>query len=177
MKKISLVIISLLFTANCFSQSEEVPFQKWIKSEIEGDELKGTPNYYAYTYVDIESKGAITLWSIKEDNFRIKSLKSIFKSNGSKGANHNNLVIGLVGLYDEQNNLVEKFEKFLFEEDGHDQMDQVHPNKYTSMGGNNKKKAKQIVDYLLNKKGYVRFVLPLYGGGELDFKVTCMNNN
>jgi|GEM_PF-1275411 hypothetical protein len=177
MKKIGLVIISLLLATSCFPQSEEVLFQKWVKSKIESDELKGTPAYDVFTYVDLENNGSITLWSIKDDDFRIKSLKSIFKSNGQKGSNLNNLVVGLVGFYDEQDHLIEKFDKFPFEEDGHDQMDIVHPNKYTLKGGNNKKKAKQIIDYLLNKKGYIRFVLPLYGGGNLDFKVMCMNNN
>ena len=169
MKKSGLIVVALFVATNVFSQ-------KWGQSIIEADDLKGIPAYTAETFVDLTNNGSFTYWSIKEDDFRIQSISKIFKSNGQKGYLGNSLVIGLVGFYNENDELIEKFDKFPFEEDGYDKMNIVHPNRYTLKGGNNKKKSKRIIDYIQKEKGYVRFVLPLFGGGNLDFKVLCINN-
>lgn len=114
--------------------------QEWQTTFVKADELKGTPNYEAMIFTDVEKKGLITLWNIKQDDFRICSLNHVFRSNHLKGASFKPLVVGTIGLYDETDKIIEKLDNFPFEVDGIDQMNSLHPNRYTLKGGNNKKK-------------------------------------
>lgn len=148
--------------------------QKWETINYEADELLGTKDsYVAYKYV--KDKCAFVMWSHENKNFRISAQKRIFDASG-RGATGYGIFDALVGFYDSDNKLLSKIDKFVFEVDDTDEMNNAHPNKYTRMGGNNLNKAWQILDYLRNKTGYVRIVTSIYGGDSFDLKIPCLKN-
>lgn len=147
--------------------------QVWNHSVIKGDELLGTTNSIQHKFTSGDK--VFIFWSDKKDDLRIISLDEPFDIETRIGASGNFLFSTKVGLYDESGNLVEKFD-MLFEIDSKGQPNQAHPNKYTRMGGNNKKNAKKVIEYLTTKKGFVRIVANLYGTNELfDLSINCLN--
>lgn len=164
MKKIITTCFCLLIATIAFSQN-------WEANIIKGDELKGTEDYIAYTFED--NGFGFIYWSSNDDTFRLYTNDGFFNYTDLRGRQGNHIVLGLVGFYDESNKLIDKIENFCIELDDEGTPNRAHPNRYTSKGGNNKKNAAKILDYLKNAKGYVRFVYKLYGGKEFDLKVMC----
>jgi hypothetical protein len=166
MKRILLTLLLMLTLTSGFGQDWQVISQK-------GDALKGTQDYISYVYYNEDA--GLVYWSVYDNYFEITCLKHrFFNYDSRRGYRGNNIVIGLVGFYDESDNLIDKIEDFCFENKGSDgRSDVIYPNKYTTKGGNNRKNAKKILDYIGTNKGYVRFILPIYGGSDLDFKVKC----
>ena len=146
--------------------------QSWKSIKTEGDELIGNDDHESYIFTD--GQYSFIYWSNKDDYFRIYTDNKFFDTETKRGANGEHVFVALVGFYDENNNLIEKNDKFCMEVDGGGKSNSAHPNKYTLMGGNNKKTSKKILNYLESSKGYVRFVCNLYGTGErFDLKVKC----
>lgn len=165
MEKILLALIGVLLSALPANA------QGWQTSIVKGDELKGNPEYTAYTYED--NGNGFIFWSLKDDSFRLHSGNGMFNYQNIRGTQGNHIVLGLVGFYDESGKLIDKIENFCIELDDEGTPNQAHPNRYTSKGGNNKKNTVKILKYLTNSKGSVRFVYELYGGKEFDLRVPC----
>lgn len=157
MKKLILGLL-LLLTSPVFAQ--------WDKVVVKGDELKGTSDGVNCVYSDDYKHIAFNEESV--NYFVLITDKSFFNFGTQKGTNGNYITVGLTGLYDNQDKLIEKFD-VTFEV--MEIATKIYPNKYTSKGGNNLKRSKKIIDYLKNEKGYVRFILPLHDGSEFDLKV------
>ena len=146
-------------------------FAQWSKTVVKGDELKGTSDGVNCVYSDDFKHIA---FNEKSDNyFIVVTDKSFFNYSSIRGSNRRFIVDGLVGLYDNQDKLIERIE-ITFET--MEKPTTVYPNKYTSKGGNNLKRSKKVIDYLKNENGYVRIVLPLYNGEEFDLKIPTLNN-
>lgn len=164
----------ILFTLVMLCVSITVNAQAWVTEHIEGDELLGTKSCTGYTYQDEEKIKTLILFDDKEEDFYIWSETGVFDFNG-EGASGGKLVRGLVGIYDENGKLIKKYDKYCFEAVG-TFYNKVHSNRYSNMGGNNRKNAKNIIEHLKKKKGSVRFFIPVYNGLPFDFTVPCMNN-
>lgn len=170
MKKILLTLVIL-----CVGVSMKA--QIWTTGKIEGDELLGIKPCTAMVFQENnsdENSWKFVMFDNTSDDFFLDAPKLVFDFSGD-GASGGKLVKGLVGFYDEDGKLIDKIENYCFET-ASSIFGQVHSNKYTKMGGNNKKNAKKILEYLQNKKGAIRFVLPVYGAEHFDLKVQCINN-
>lgn len=148
--------------------------QTWQTETIAGDELLGTKSCTAYFYTegDEENNKSFIMFGDTNEDFNICLSTGVFDFSGG-GASKGKLVKGLVGIYDENGKLIKKFDDYCFESVG-SFYNKIHSNKYSKMGGNNKKNAKVIIEHLRNNKGFVRFVIPLFDDVPLDFKVNCM---
>lgn len=167
MKKIIFILIMM---CACLS----INAQEWKTIQIDGDELMGTQSCKAFVYQQNEDSWSFIQFDYMTDDFILKAPNSVFDFTG-KGASGGKLVKGIVGFYDDNGKLIEKIDTYCFESLS-SYYNQVHSNKYSKMGGNNKKNAKKIIDYLHNNKGSVRFIIPLYNSTSFDFTVSCLNN-
>ena len=156
----------------CFSIT--INAQTWKVDTIEADELLGTKACIAYCFQDVENGKEFIIYDDNNEDFNLCVASGVFDFDGD-GASGGKIVRGLVGIYDENGKLIKKYDKYCFESIG-SFYDKVHSNKYSNMGGNNKKNAKNIIEHLKNGKGSVRFVIPLYQSFQFDFTVHCMNN-
>lgn len=154
--------------------SVTVNAQSWIVDTIVGDELLGTKSCIGYTFQDVENGKEFIIYDDNNEDFFLCVESGVFDFDGD-GASGGKIVRGLVGIYDENNKLIKKYDKYCFESVG-SFYNKVHSNKYSNMGGNNKKNAKNIIEHLKNGKGSVRFIVPLYQSYQLDFTVPCMKN-
>lgn len=167
MKKI-LVLILLAFCTIM------VNAQEWEKFHQEGDELLGLQELDGMVFTTDEC--SFVFWDTIEDDFLLISPSMFNYETGaySGGAGGGERVYGIVGIYDSEGKLLKKYDNFVFET-VKGVTYQVHPNKYSHMGGNNKKNAKKIINYINRSNGVVRFVLPLYNTtAKFDLKVKCL---
>ena len=148
--------------------------QFWRVDTIAGDELLGTKDCIGYSFQDADNDREFIIYDNSNEDFYLCIESGIFDFNGG-GASGGKMVRGLVGIYDENGKLIKKYENYCFESVG-SFYNKIHSNKYSNMGGNNKKNAKNIIEHLKNGKGSVRFVIPLYQSYQMDFTVQCMNN-
>ena len=75
-------------------------------------------------------------------------------------------VIGKIELYSENDELVETIEGYQF----------VAEEEYITLFSdklNAKGATKRILDFAINEKGYVRFIIPMAAGQTFDFKIPC----
>lgn len=142
--------------------------QSWETTYHEGDELTGESSYTSYMYTD-ENGNSFVFQSNHNDDFRIISSSGIFDYVGDIKSFY-----ATIGLYDNNDKLVEKLKIQFIALDGN--ADQAQPNLIPMIRPiPNPNRCKKTIDYLKNKKGYIRIVAPLYGS-HLDFKikVPCM---
>ena len=172
MKKI--LFILLFFTLSLFS----INAQGWRERIIPADELKGNKEYIAYSYSD--SIGSFIYWSNKNGQYKLITYQGIF--NYSKDRTPQGIICGLlfkVGLYNENDELIDKFDMWLdcFDDDGRvtEAFTRDQGGMFNPVGQG--KKVKKIMKYLNEKTGYVRFYADLYGNNPdaFDFKVPCKN--
>lgn len=149
--------------------------QSWHAKTIKGDELLGIEQSSAFVFEVEEKNWSFVIYNNKPDDFHIYAANSVFDFM-NQGANGGKLVKGTVGFYDENATLIDKIKEYCFESIG-SYYGKLHSNKYSRMGGNNKKNAKKIIEYLKNGKGFVRFVIPIYNSAPLDMTVPCINND
>lgn len=161
------------FIVWCISLTMNAQF--WRVDTIAGDELLGTKSRICYSFQDMVNGREFIIYDNSNDDFYLCIESGIFDFNGG-GASGSKIVRGLVGIYDDNGKLIKKYENYCFESVG-TFYNKVHSNKYSNMGGNNKKNAKNIIEHLKNGKCSVRFVLPLYQSFRFDFTVPSMNND
>lgn len=169
MKRFLSNLLFLMLAITCNAQG-------WTKTTLEADELLGEKGGIAYSFCNEENTMKFICWEGNTESFRVISSTKLFDYGSNLGANGHKIFLGLIGFYDENDSLIEKIEKFCFELDDEGLSNQAHPNRWTSMGGNNKKNVRKMFDYLKNKKGYIRIVAPLYGtNSNFDLKIPCCN--
>lgn len=145
----------------------------WVITKQKADELKGIEAYTSYTY-NQPGEGSFVFWGFEEYQFRIISENGIF--NYESGYNqYSGSYSGesiTVGLYDDQDTLIEKFNMWL--------------DRDKSKGGNflntrnaggmsnpvgQKGKVKKIFKHLQGNSGYVRIVAARYNHADFDIKI------
>ena len=154
-----------------------VSAQNWDVFHQDGDELINLPDLDGMIYS--EGGFSFVFWDTVDDDFKLVSPTIFNYETGMYrgAAEGGERVYGVVGIYSNDDKLVKKFENYVFETVNR-VCYQVHSNKYSHRGGNNKKNAKKIINYIKNSNGYVRFVLPLYNSPvNFDLKVKCLGSS
>jgi hypothetical protein len=145
----------------------------WVITKQEADELKGNEAYTSYMY-NQPGEGSFVFWGFEEYQFRIISENGVF--NYESGYNqYSGSYSGesiTVGLYDDNDKLIEKFNMWL--------------DRDKSKGGNflntrnaggmsnpvgQKGKVKKIFKHLQGNSGYVRIVAARYNHADFDIKI------
>lgn len=165
MKKIILSLVFAMVSIISFGQV-------WTSTNYEADELTNTEAYTAYTYSS--EVGHFIYWSNKPDQFRIISNSAIFNYNSgySKYAGHYCGFNIMVGLYDKNDNLIDKFTMWLDcpSSDGKPTFGETRNMGKMFNPVGQAKKCKKIFSHL-KTTGYVRIVADLYGTGKFDMKI------
>lgn len=162
-KKILLVLLIM-----CGQQIAKA--QDWSKTSWDADELTGKEAYDSYQYTD-EIGNSFVYWSNSDAAFRIISASGVFDY---EGANQN--FWALIGLYDEKDELLEKFEiRFLavYGIENQANADLIPFRRPIPNPGH----CKKLLQFLKQRQGYVRIVAPVFGKRNgFDMKIPCLNN-
>ena len=160
MKKL-LTMVSLLLSLMTSAQGT------WEKVVREADELKGQKESTAFIYTD-ETVGSFIFWD-GEVKFRLVSTHEQFHFDSAYNRFSGTYYFAtiLVGFYDNNGNLVDKFDMNLDLEDN-------SANRFlmadTSRIGH-KKKINRIFEALRSDSGYVRIVASRYQSTDFDLKI------
>lgn len=145
----------------------------WVITKQEADELKGNEAYTSYMY-NQPGEGSFVFWGFEEYQFRIISENGVFnyESGYNKYSGSYSGESITVGLYDDNDKLIEKFNMWL--------------DRDKSKGGNflntrnaggmmnpvgQKGKVKKIFKHLQGNSGYVRIVAARYNHADFDIKI------
>ena len=145
----------------------------WEITKIDADELKGNEAYTAYKYYQ-PGEGSFIFWGFNEFQYRIFSDNGIFNYqsgyNRYSGSYSGESVT--VGLYDGNDNLIEKFEMWLDKESdkGGSYLRTRNAGGMSNPVGQ-KGKVKKILKHLQGDSGYVRIVATRYNRADFDIKI------
>lgn len=162
MKKV--LFFLMMFLCASISKAQGV----WEKRTVEGDELKGTKSHDVYIFTD-ENVGSFVFFGPDTYMFRLTSDKEQFDINSgySSYTGPYAFVTTLVGIYDDNGSLLEKFEMNLDREDNKAN----HFLVATTSRIGHKKKMKKMFEAILSSKGYIRIVAPRYNSTDFDLKI------
>lgn len=147
--------------------------QSWERTEHHADALKGTESYTSFMYTT-PSVGSFVCWSNNPNSFRIINEAGIFNY-----TSYYNQYLGtvrgldvIIGLYDENDNLKEKFKIWLdCESDKPTFLEAINRGALFNPVGR-KKKIKKTLKHLTSGKGYVRIIADTYGTSpNFDLKI------
>jgi len=139
---------------------------KWTYSNFQADELKGQQAYTAYEY-EVPGVGSYVSWGWKNPDFRLITAKGIFEETvcyewyGSFRAAR-----VLVGIYDAQGTLQEKFYVQMYKESS-GPGDKIH----LSAMKKQQKLGKKISKALSEGDGFVRFICARFSQSDFDLTV------
>ena len=145
----------------------------WEITKIDADELKGNEAYTAYKYYQ-PGEGSFIFWGFNEFQYRIFSDNGIFNYqsgyNRYSGSYSGESVT--VGLYDGNDNLIEKFDMWLDKESdkGGSYLRTRNAGGMSNPVGQ-KGKVKKILKHLQGDSGYVRIVATRYNRPDFDIKI------
>ena len=151
----------------------------WVVDFSEEDELLERKAEKYYLYYDGDKGGVIfyesspkKLYLIAPDGSMFNT-RIVFKDLGGDVS----AVDVTYGMYNENGKLVKKDENCVFEEVGREVANRVVSRKGGGIGHTYRNVGKELIEYLKNKKGYVRLVAPLFHNNRnFDIKVPCINN-
>lgn len=156
----------LLFISMMLLAMTTVSAQKWTKKIVEADAMKGQVEKMLYewsntdcTFIMAESDNS---WMVTGGAFKPDPTHVNHRSNFE--------TYGKVGFYDNDDNLLESWDNCKFE----------LTNFYRTAGSAASKKKKgqyALPNYLRNKTGYVRIIIPLINGDDFDVTIPCLNND
>lgn len=169
MKKIVSITIALMMAIAMSAQVEG----KWLKQESEADELKGLTGNTYYTYT-VPGVGGFMFYGF--DTYQFYLLSDGVQFNIETGYNQFSGsyagVSVLVGIYDGDGHLTEKFSMWL------DRVDNMgnYAVKTRNAGGmsnpvGQKGKVKKILKALRSDSGYVRIVAERFQRTDFDIKI------
>lgn len=145
----------------------------WVITKQEADELKGNEAYTSYMY-NQPGEGSFVFWGFEEYQFRIISENGVF--NYESGYNqYSGSYSGesiTVGLYDDNDKLIEKFNMWL-DRDKSKGGNFLNTRNAGSMSNpvGQKGKVKKIFKHLQGNSGYVRIVAARYNHADFDIKI------
>lgn len=145
----------------------------WEITKIDADELKGNEAYTAYKYYQ-PGEGSFIFWGFNEFQYRIFSDNGIFNYqsgyNRYSGSYSGESVT--VGLYDGNDNFIEKFDMWLDKESdkGGSYLRTRNAGGMSNPVGQ-KGKVKKILKHLQGDSGYVRIVATRYNRADFDIKI------
>lgn len=169
MKKIVTITIALMMAIAMSAQVEG----KWLKQESEADELKGSTGGSYYTYV-VPGIGAFVIFGFDTYQYFLLSEKKQFNIDAgysTYGGAYAGISV-LVGIYDENDKLTDKFTMWLDRVDNKGNMI-VRTRNAGGMANpvGQKGKVKKIFKALQSDTGYVRIVAQLFQSADFDIKI------
>ena len=148
--------------------------QTWEKTMEKGDELKGTIDRDKYKIVDSLARQVMAFYQ-PGDEWKVGIGGNVFMPD-KRGLVHkgsyNMIGYATIGFYDENDQLIKKWENCMIELTQNMQVAEAS----TNIWGKTSKGCRDVVPYLMNNRGYVRIIIPTYRGKEFDMKVPCINN-
>lgn len=168
MKKLVLMLVAMLAVA-CTAQAQGT----WKKTVTEADELKDEVASDVFVY-NVDGIGQFILWNWDEYQFRLVSDSEQFNID----AGYSSITGGyaglqvLVGIYDSDGKMIEKFKLWLDKESN--TRNQVLRTRNAGTMANpvgQKGKVKKIFKALLSGTGYVRIVAERYHAADFDLKI------
>ena len=168
MKKIAFMLVAMLAVA-CTAQAQGT----WKKTVTEADELKDEVASDVFVY-NAYGIGQFILWNWDEYQFRLVSDNEQFNIDSGYSSitgGYAGIQI-LVGIYDDDNNLIEKFKMWLDKESNN--RNQVVRTRNAGTMANpvgQKGKVKKIFKALLSGTGYVRIVAERFQTTDFDMKI------
>lgn len=148
--------------------------QTWEKTFEPGDELKGTADATKYRLADSLSRQVMAFFQ-PGNYWKVGIGGNVFQPD-KRGLVHKNTLnmIGYatIGFYDEQNQLVKKWDNCMVELTNGLQVAEASSN----IWGKTSKGCRDVVPYLINERGYVRIIIQTVRGKDFDMKVPCLNN-
>ena len=167
MKKVITMMLMLTAVLTASAQG------RWEIIETEADELKGTTGGTAYIYTDPEM-GSFVFWGFKEYQYRLISDHAQFNIENIYNrfdGGHSGIIV-LVGLYDANDKLIDKFDMWL-DKEGNKSNRFVRTRDAGGMSNpvGQKGKVKKIFNALQSKSGYVRIVGERFDTTDFDIKI------
>lgn len=170
MKKVMNTMLMLLAVLTASAQGE------WQKTMTEADELKGEKARTVYIFSQ-QGVGDFIVWDFNDYQFRLVS-EELFNTEAGY-SRYTGSYAGqsiLIGLYDDNSKLIEKFTLWLDKEDnkaGRFLRTRDRGTMNNPVG--QKKKVKKMFTHLLSGSGYVRIVAERYNNTDFDLKITPFN--
>lgn len=166
MKKV-FILFAMLTTLNVGAQGV------WEKTTIEADELKGQVGGEVMIYT-VSQMGSFVCWGWDNYQFRLTSDEAQFNINAGYNQYSGSYagVSILVGIYDNNDKLIEKFNMWLDREDNVGNRFVRTRNAGTmSNPVGQKGKVKKIFKALQSNSGYVRIVTERFNTTDFDIKI------
>lgn len=161
MKKImTLLLMVMMAVGSVWGQlrPNEKIINGWFIVENEADELVGTKAGSQYLYTN----GTLDISIFPEQSRMVMGGDRVIFDVGT-----DDCVNGIIGLYDENNRLIDKYETYL----------NCSGGKY-GQGKAYNAATGFAFSHIKNHKGYVRFVFPTWGNSvAFDFTVPCLQND
>ena len=170
MKRIVSIAIALMMAVAMSAQVEG----KWIKQQSEADELKGSSGgtYYSYT---VSGLGSFTIYGFDKFQYFLISEKEQFniETGYSRYSGSYAGISVLVGIYDENDKLTEKFKMWLDRVDNKgNRIVRTRDAGGMSNPVGQKGKVKKIFKALQSDGGYVRIVAERFQSTDFDIKIS-----
>ena len=161
-------LLGLLGAMGVVGESCVMAQGEWAVDHVKADELKGQAEETAYVY-KVDGMGAFVCWGFDKYQFRLWSSEAQFDIDSAGGRSG---VVVTVGIYNDNDELAEKFEMWLDKESN-------SGNRYvrTRDAGtmNNpvgqKGKVKKIMNVLNGGKCYVRILADRFETEGLDMRI------
>ena len=168
MKKVLSITIMLLMAIAMSAQEG-----KWLKQQSEADELKGLNGETYYSYV-VPGLGAFVIYGFDTYQYFLLSEKEQFNIDAGYGrfiGSYAGITV-LVGIYDENGKLTEKFKMWLDKsENKANRVVRTRDAGGMSNPVGQKGKVKKIFKALQSDKGYVRIVAERFQSTDFDIKI------
>ena len=168
MKKLLLTfILALSCTLGVMAQTEG----KWHVLQVEPDELKDEPGGSRYVY-EVENVGWFIVREWDKYQFMISSFHPFAAEHVSDLVSSYDGELVLVGIYDANGKLTEKFEMWLdlVRDSGYKDL-RTRDAGFMNNPVGQKKKVRKIFEALRSGVGYVRIVAPRYDKSDFDIKI------
>lgn len=167
MRKVILLLLMLSAVLTLSAQGE------WRKDIVEGDELKGTETSMVYVYT-VPEMGSFVFWNWETYQFRLVSSSAQFNIESGYGrfiGSYSGINVH-IGIYDDDDKLLEKFEMWLDKESNRGNQF-VRTRDAGSMANpvGQKGKVKKIFKVLKGDKGYIRILTERFNNTDFDIKI------
>ena len=144
---------------------------RWHVLQVEPDELKDEPGGISYVY-EVENVGWFIVREWDKYQFLISSRHPFAAEHVSDMVSSYDGELVLVGIYDANGKLTEKFEMWLdlVRDSGYKDL-RTRAAGFMNNPVGQKKKVRKIFEALRSGVGYVRIVAPRYDKSDFDIKI------
>lgn len=162
MKKIKMLMILLFAVIPAIAQTG------WDVKRENADPLKGIVERTKYRWQEGETM-AFAFYDV-ESEWKVRVAKNSFKADPRGLTKSNNFIAyAKVGIYDNENNIIEAWEDF------HMELTDMYRTATAMSDSKKQRKANQkIAEHLRTGHGYVRILMETHFGNGFDLKVPCL---